>query len=158
MCLVFFFSFYKKQQFFLSGSLPQIHLGKWKKTMSKSFVILIDKRTLIFFCDPSKNTFLEPLQFQKNILVQKKDVFLKLNHIFFLITFGEQKQCSMFLGQKCTPGTFHVGRTKGRKLFQKCIWGKGSVKKRAHLVKLVYTIDSKSVPVFPGYRFESDSE
>ena len=30
-------------------------------------------------------------------------------------------------------------------------------KKSAHLVKLVYTKDSKSVPV-SGYRFESDSE
>ncbi len=44
---------------------------------------------------------------------------------------------------------------KNEKIFEK---GKGTHKKRAHLVKLVYTIDSKSVPVFPGYRFESDSE
>lgn len=28
----------------------------------------------------------------------------------------------------------------------------------AHLVKLVYTTDLKSVPVFLGYRFKSDSE
>ncbi len=28
----------------------------------------------------------------------------------------------------------------------------------AHLVKLVDTIDSKSVPIYLGYRFESDSE